>query len=124
MPWKPKWPCRHPGCPNLSDESYCEIHREGAVAESSKAYDQSKRDQAMREFYISTAWRTLRRLKLNKSPVCEECLKCKRISKAVIADHILPAREYPSRRLDIENLQSLCRACHNRKHGHGKGGNG
>ena len=27
MPRKPKRPCRYPGCPNLSDGVYCEVHR-------------------------------------------------------------------------------------------------
>ena len=119
MPWKPKRPCGHSGCPNLSDESYCEIHREGVRTAANRQYNDNVRDCDMQKFYISTAWRTLRRLKLSQSPVCEECFKRKRVSEAVIADHILPAREYPSRRLDIDNLQSLCRACHNRKHGGG-----
>lgn len=27
MPWKPKRPCRHPGCCAVSDELYCAAHR-------------------------------------------------------------------------------------------------
>ena len=115
MPWKPKKPCRHPGCPNLTDQRYCEVHREGAGTEANRVYDRDVRDQEMREFYNSTAWRRLRELKLKRNPVCEECYRRGRISKAAIADHVLPAREYPSRRLDIDNLQSLCRGCHNKK---------
>ena len=115
MPWKPKRPCRHPGCPNLSDQSYCEAHRKGAAADSNRVYDESRRDREMKEFYNSPAWRSLRELKLKRNPVCEECYRKGRISKAAIADHVLPAREYPSKRLDIDNLQSLCRGCHNKK---------
>lgn len=121
MPWKPKRPCSQPGCPNLSEHSYCEVHRKAVKANAAREYDQSRRDQEMRGFYISTAWRKLRELKLKQSPVCEECYRRGCISKAIIADHIQPAREYPSKRLDIDNLQSLCRACHNRKHGQSEG---
>ena len=119
MPWKPKRPCRHPGCPNLSGQAYFEAHRAGVQAEANRVYDGSRRDQEMRRFYNSPAWRTVRKLKLSRSPVCEECYKSGRIERAIIADHILPAREYPSKRLDIDNLQSLCYGCHNRKHGGG-----
>ncbi len=117
MPWKPLKPCRYPGCPNLSDQSYCELHRKSAGTEANRAYDRNVRDREMREFYNSTEWRRLRGLKLKRCPVCEECLREGRITPAVIADHILPAREYPEHRLSMDNLQSLCRACHNKKHG-------
>lgn len=115
MPWKPKRPCRHPGCPNLSEGSYCEAHRKGAATEANRQYDESRRDQEMKAFYNSTEWIKVRTLKLKQSPVCEECLRQGRIAPAAIADHILPAREYPHHRLRLDNLQSLCRACHNRK---------
>ena len=26
MPRKPKRPCKHPGCPNLTEGDYCEVH--------------------------------------------------------------------------------------------------
>jgi len=115
MPWKPKRPCRHPGCPNLSDQAYCEVHRQGAGAAANREYDESRRDKEMRRFYNSPGWRRVRLLKLQQNPVCEECFRQGRVTGAVIADHILPAREYASKRLDVDNLQSLCRACHNKK---------
>ncbi len=119
MPWKPKRPCKYPGCKNLSDQAYCEVHRRVATAERNQLYDQTVRDQEMKEFYNSGEWRKLRNLKLKQSPVCEECLRAGRVVPAEIADHILPAREYPEHRLRLDNLQSLCRGCHNRKHGGG-----
>ena len=115
MPWKPLKPCKYPGCANLSDQSYCEVHRRAVRAENNRRYDENNRDQNMREFYISTEWRKLRQLKLQKNPMCEICFAEGRASEAVIVDHILPAREYPDRRLDIENLQSVCMSCHSRK---------
>ena len=39
MPMKPKKPCRHPGCPKLTDGLYCEEHEalhRGDRASSSK----------------------------------------------------------------------------------------
>ena len=117
MPWKPLRPCRHPGCPNLSEQAYCEIHRQKVKADVNRNYDRSKRDREMYNFYHSAAWIKLRSIKIKKNPLCEECYKHGHLKKASIVDHILPAREYPSNRLDIDNLQSLCAACHNKKHG-------
>ena len=50
-------------------------------------------------------------MKLNRQPLCEMCLKCKRYVKADIVDHIVEIKKggHP---LDMDNLQSLCRSCH------------
>jgi 5-methylcytosine-specific restriction protein A len=117
MPWKPKKPCKHPGCKNLSDQTYCEVHRKEVKAEQNRLYDERNRDPEMKAFYSSAGWRKVRALKARQTPVCEECLRQGRVVQAEIVDHILPAREYPRHRLRLDNLQSLCRACHNRKHG-------
>jgi 5-methylcytosine-specific restriction protein A len=123
MPWKPLLPCRHPNCPNLSEQAYCPLHRKAGKAAANRAYDENGRDKEMRVFYTSPAWRELRALKLKRNPLCEQCYREGRIGPAVIADHILPARENPDGRLDMNNLQSMCRACHNRKHGGGQRSN-
>lgn len=119
MPWKPLRPCNHPGCPNLSDQAYCEIHRKQIAAEYNRYYNGNKRDKEMQGFYHSQAWVKLREIKIKQNPLCEECYKNGRLKKAVIVDHILPAKEYPDKRLNIDNLQSLCASCHNKKHGKG-----
>ena len=66
------------------------------------------------EFYQSTPWRKLRALKLEQEPMCEECLKAGRLTPAQMVDHIVPINKGGTS-LDIENLQSLCNACHARK---------
>ena len=66
------------------------------------------------EFYQSTPWRKLRALKLEQEPMCEECLKAGRLNPAQMVDHIVPINKGGAS-LDIENLQSLCNACHARK---------
>ena len=66
------------------------------------------------EFYQSTSWRKLRALKLEQAPMCEECLKAGRLTPAQMVDHIVPINKGGAP-LDIENLQSLCNACHARK---------
>jgi 5-methylcytosine-specific restriction protein A len=39
-----------------------------------------------------------------------------RITPAVLVDHIIPVEERPDLRLVEDNLQSLCRPCHDKKH--------
>ena len=111
MPWKPKKACKHPGCPNLSDQTYCEAHR----AEPSRRYNRSDRDMELQRFYNSTAWKNLRRLKLQRNPVCEICFAGGRMADATIVDHIKSLKDCYAARLDMDNLQSVCLSCHSRK---------
>ena len=115
MPWKPKKPCKHPGCPNLTDGSYCEAHERAAKAEAARAYNQNSRDKELQGFYNSPAWRRLRKLKLQRNPVCEICYAAGRVTGAVIVDHIRAVRDCPEDRLSMDNLQSVCLSCHSRK---------
>ena len=74
------------------------------------------RRHANTEFYRSTAWRKLRAEQLRRQPLCECCLAQGRHTPAHIVDHIRPVNRGGAP-LDLENLQSLCAACHNRKSG-------
>ncbi len=111
MPYKAKKPCAYPNCPELTDGRYCEKHKPQAERE----YNRYGRDGDSKSFYNSKAWRRIANAQLKREPLCAECLKEGRVTPAEIADHIQPIREGGAR-LDMENLQSLCRACHNRKH--------
>lgn len=111
MPRKPLKPCRWPGCPELVEGAYCDKHRK----QMNNEYNQYLRDEDSKKFYNSTAWRKLARKQLIREPLCSICLKEGRASMAEIADHIKPITE-GGERLDINNLQSLCRSCHNKKH--------
>ncbi|MDD4570646.1 MAG: HNH endonuclease signature motif containing protein [Tepidanaerobacteraceae bacterium] len=44
-----------------------------------------------------------------------ECLKAKRITPATVVDHIKPHKGDVKLFFDINNLQSLCKTCHDRK---------
>jgi 5-methylcytosine-specific restriction endonuclease McrA len=59
-----------------------------------------------------TTWRKLRKIQLKKEPFCRFCFKMGRLTPATVADHIVPIREDAGRRLDPDNLQSLCAQCH------------
>lgn len=77
---------------------------------------QAGRIHANTEFYQSTAWRKLRAEKLRRQPLCEKCEQQGKATPAQMVDHVRPINEGGAA-LDLENLQSLCHACHNRKSG-------
>lgn len=77
---------------------------------------QGRRLHPNTKFYQSTAWRKLRAVKLEQDPLCEECLKKGVQNPAQVADHILAINQ-GGEMLDINNLQSLCHVCHNKKSG-------
>jgi 5-methylcytosine-specific restriction protein A len=115
MPWKPKRPCRHPGCKNLSDQAYCEVHRQAIRTGAARTYNQNSRDTELQRFYNSAPWRALRKIKLQRNPMCEICYADGRLTKAAIVDHIKPVKDCYEDRFDIDNLQSVCLSCHSRK---------
>lgn len=63
------------------------------------------------DFYQSRKWRTLRALKLQKDPLCEECMRKGMLVSAQMVDHIIPINKGGAP-LDLNNLQSLCNHCH------------
>lgn len=74
-------------------------------------------------FYKSTLWRRARMQALERDLfMCVECMNAAERGEmpaprpATVVHHIIPRAERPDLELDLENLQSLCDACHNKKH--------
>lgn len=44
--------------------------------------------------------------------LCVHCLKVGRVTTATDCDHIVPIAIAPELRLELDNLQCLCRPCH------------
>ncbi len=59
-------------------------------------------------------WRKLRLWFLGRHPFCRVCEEHGVIEPATEADHIVPIR-VGGARLDVRNLQALCKSCHSRK---------
>ena len=110
MPRKPKTPCRSPGCAELCAEPYCDKHKRQVNHE----YNTRQRDKAVSSFYASDRWRKLRKQKLARNPLCEECTRQSRMTSAAMVDHIVPIRQGGAA-LDMNNLRSLCWSCHSTK---------
>ena len=71
------------------------------------------------QFYNSSEWRALRKLVLERDH--SECVWCKDEGKVtrenLEVDHIKELEFYPEFALDLDNLRTLCKECHNKRHG-------
>jgi 5-methylcytosine-specific restriction protein A len=105
MPYKPQKPCRQPGCPNLTNKTYCEHH-----------IKTNRRESAHERGYTSK-WRKLSKLYLKSHPLCTECNRHGKLTPATVVDHITPHRGNPQLMWSEGNWQSLCKRCHNKKTG-------
>lgn len=70
-------------------------------------------------FYSSPEWRQLRKEALERDHY--ECVWCRDEGRLTTinleVDHILELDDYPEHALDLDNLRTLCRSCHNKRHG-------
>lgn len=108
MPYAPPSPCAEPGCPRLTHAARCEEH----AREQRRVYRATPDRQAAKAFYASARWQRVRRIKLSQDPFCEAdgCVEL-----AVDVHHVKPWQEFPELAFTMENLESLCKSCHNRK---------
>ncbi len=66
-------------------------------------------------FYKSITWKRARVMALQRDHyLCQECLKAGRMTMATEVHHVRPLEDYPDLALDLDNLESLCRRCHER----------
>lgn len=107
MPHKPMVPCKHPGCPALvpAGQKYCEKHK--------PLHPEEVRSAAARGY--GSRWRKASKAYLHAHPLCAECLRHGRYTKATVVDHIKPHRGDPELFWDESNWQPLCKRCHDRK---------
>ncbi|MCC2249089.1 HNH endonuclease [Virgibacillus sp. AGTR] len=83
----------------------------------------TKKEQESKKFLNSAAWLKCRTLALKRDHyLCQRCFKRKKITPADMVHHIKPRDEYPELSLTLDNLISLCNACHNKEHPEKGGG--
>lgn len=76
----------------------------------------NQKHQASASFFNSTRWKSLRNLALRRDDgICQECKRNGRMATGNQIDHIKPRSKFPELAYEIENLQTLCARCHNRK---------
>jgi 5-methylcytosine-specific restriction protein A len=111
MPYKPKHPCAEQGCPALipAGEKYCPLHK--------KRHPEEERSAASRGY--DAKWQRFRKWYLSQpeNMFCRSCLKEGIYRKATVVDHIKPFRGDEKLKYDLNNLQPLCKACHDKKTG-------
>lgn len=62
--------------------------------------------------YNTKRWYRIRFYQLQKQPLCEFHLKRNQVVSASIVDHVTPHKGDETLFYDPENLQSLCKRCH------------
>lgn len=105
MPRKPLKPCKHPGCPKLTEEFYCDDHKKVHVKDRANATERG----------YDSKWRTARSRFLKVNPLCVRCKAEGRLVKATVVDHIKPHRGDKVLFWDEGNWQALCKRCHDKK---------
>lgn len=110
MPNRPLRPCRHYGCPELTNDKsgYCEEHRR-----DNGDYDRYRGSPTERGY--NYRWEKARVRFLKEHPLCVDCLKEGIYTPATQVDHIIPHRGDPLLFWDEENWQPLCAHHHSKK---------
>ena len=108
MPNKARKYCKHPRCTNYAEDgsAYCFMHKNMHNHRVLKEYE---------TWYYRAVWKKLRARKLREYPLCQECAKRSRVTKATDVDHIVPHKGSWLRFIDYTNLQALCHSCHSIK---------
>ena len=109
MPHKPKKPCAHQGCPELTRGRFCETHAKQEAAR----YNKYERDPDSSKRY-SGAWKQIRNAFLSANPLCEICRSCGILTPATVAHHKIKLSDGGTN--DWANMSALCRECHSRLH--------
>ena len=105
VPYKPKTPCSHPGCPKLTATRFCPEHEK----QGNKHYEKHQRDPAAKKRY-GRAWKRIRDRYISTHPLCEQCEKYGKVTPAQEVHHIRPLSQGGTH--DFDNLMSLCTSCH------------
>lgn len=86
-------------------------------ADTDRYYDRYKRDQDAKRFYNSAAWRLAREEALQRDHyTCQPCLRRGMLTPADTVHHLVPIETAPEKALDLDNLEPICQACHNKEH--------
>lgn len=105
MPMKPKKPCKHSGCPLLTEDKYCEFHI--------RLYSNVRPNASERGY--NNRWRRASKLFLQYNPLCRYCEREGKLTAAEVVDHIIPHRGDQTLYWDAGNWQPLCKPCHDTK---------
>ncbi|WP_045573628.1 HNH endonuclease [Desulfosporosinus sp. I2] len=109
MPMKPRRPCSHPSCPELTSDRYCDKHQKQVTQE----YDRRRGSAASRGY--GSRWRKASKRFLEEHPLCVACEREGKLTPSKIVDHIKPHKGDMMLFWDESNWQALCKRCHDIK---------
>lgn len=109
MPYKPKKPCKFPGCKNLTSGNYCSEYEKAQRDQ----YNNFERRPGINRKY-GREWKRIRDRYVKAHSLCERCLKEGRFTPVEEVHHILPVNRSGTNA--ESNLMSLCKSCHNKIH--------
>lgn len=99
--------CLTPGCPGLAPKG------KSRCPSCQDRFGYKKPEY--HKMYNNARWDTLRARVLHDEPFCVECKHL-----ATVVDHIVPHRGDQKLFYDRNNLQALCKTCHDRKTARGE----
>lgn len=103
-------PCRHPGCPELTRDGWCDKHQPTARA------SRKRESAAYHSWYGKAIWvKDLRPAQLLREPWCRVCAAQGVRTPAVVVDHVIPFRGDWDLFISPANHQSLCKYHHDQK---------
>jgi 5-methylcytosine-specific restriction endonuclease McrA len=70
----------------------------------------------IKAFRSSWQWQQCRQVKLNLNPLCERCQDKGIVTTAIEVHHRVGLAQDMSLASDLDNLESLCSACHSETH--------
>lgn len=103
-------PCKKCKAVTTNANGYCDAHQ-SSYKPTQKIYD-LRRGSPSKRGYDST-WYRFREVFMMEHPLCEMCMKEKKVTPATEVHHIVPLCEGGAR-LDPENCMSLCHSCHSK----------
>ena len=122
MPHSAPTPCKSPGCRELVANNRARGLCVGHMREASAPRQTTARRRRMSDeeynrdaWYSSKSWTKLRRAYIARYPLCRICSDNGFVRSADVVDHIVERKDDDSKRLNWDNLQSLCHSCHNNK---------
>lgn len=104
--------CTYSGCKNVVSDggSRCELHPH------QKRASEPEKKRPYQSIYSSSRWKRLRQVILSEHPLCVHCERLGLVTAATVIDHIIEISDGGAV-WDRDNLQPLCRTCHQIKTG-------
>lgn len=108
MPNLPMKACPVASCRELTTGGPCEYHRKRIQ----RIADKKRLSYSERGY--NHRWHKIRKAYLSRNPLCVDCLSKLKTKAADVVHHIKPLDKGGTHKAD--NLQALCRECHESKH--------